>query len=67
MLIKKKTRAEMAYVYRMLLSFLTSEYYEKLQLFNFKPDSCVCYEAAFVGHNSACTDKLLNYSIKANL
>ena len=67
MLIKKKTTAEMAYVYQMLLSFLTSEYYEKLQFFNFKPDSCVSYEAAFVGHNSACTDKLVNYSIKANL
>ena len=47
--IKRKTRAEKAYLSRMLLSYKTSITYN---FFNFTPENCVHYEAVFVGHNS---------------
>ena len=48
---KEKNRAEKAYSYRMVVSFKTSVTYIK-NFFNFMPDSCVLYKAAFVGYKS---------------
>ena len=50
MFMKRKTIAENAYVYRILLSFETCNLWKEI---NFMPDnSCVRCEEAFVGHSS---------------
>ena len=49
MFIKRKTRTEKVYPYRMLLSFKTSVAHI---FFNFTSDNCVRSQTAFVGHNS---------------